>query len=439
MPSILIIVLFTLENNQSINSFVNMPNRLFFVLFVFLNLSHALYAQKLDVLAELDYCHTQVLKSLDGLVGDDGLDYTKMPRNILSEELKNGIGIWNCRPSTPNEWCSGFWPGILWMDYSYSEDSIVRKHAQWYTNSLSYLADREPFDHDLGFLVFCSFGIGLKVSQNTSYNDIILRTAYQLSKLFRPRVGTILSWPREVENRGWPHNTIMDNMINLEMMFWAAKNGGDKELYEIAYTHAVTTMNNHFRTDGSSYHVAVYDSVNGNFLKGVTHQGYSDQSMWARGQAWAIYGFTMTYRETHEQRFLKHVEKVADIYLSRITERSTDYIPLWDFDDPSVEAPKDASAACIVASALLELSCYVQSDKSKRYIEAAEMMLYSLSNNYHGAPNCTAFLLHSVGNLPAGSEIDAAIIYADYYYFEALLRLKNLREGRDILSLKTHQ
>jgi unsaturated chondroitin disaccharide hydrolase len=219
------------------------------------------------------------------------------------------------------------------------------------------------------------------------------------------------------------------------LLFWAAKNGSNSYLYNIAVSHADKTMQNQFRKDYSCYHVGIYDQETGKFIRGCNHQGYSDDSMWARGQSWAIYGFTMVYRETHEQRFLDFAQKVTDIYLKRLPD---DMIPYWDFDDPTIpNAPKDASAACVVASALLELSQYVNTEQSARYLDAAEHMLKSLSSTeYQSGDNNHAFLLHSVGNHPAGSEIDYSIVYADYYYIEALTRLKNLEQKNSTLANK---
>ena len=222
----------------------------------------------------------------------------------------------------------------------------------------------------------------------------------------------------------------MDNMINLELLFWASKNGGNPYLADIAISHADRTMKYQFRPDYTSYHVAVYDTLSGEFLRGVTHQGYGDNTMWARGQAWAIYGFTVMYRETKDVRYLDFVQKVADVYLSRLPE---DAVPYWDFDDPSIpEAPRDASAA-VVASALLELSTYLPAERGSAYKDSAVRMLTSLSSEkYQSRKTNTAFLLHSTGHWPAKSEIDASIIYADYYYIEALLRLKKLEEGKPL-------
>ena len=395
----------------------------------------ATVSAQVNVEKDLAYCHRQVGRALEGLKRNGGWDYMQMPRNILAEDLQAGRTEWNCRPATPEEWCGGFWPGVLWYDYEYSGEAYVGRQARNYTASLGYLADRDPYDHDLGFLVYCSFGNGMRIEPSAAYRDIIVGTARQLVRLFNPRVGTILSWPREVDKQGWPHNTIMDNMMNLEMLFWASRNGGGQDLYDIAVRHAETTMRHHFRPDGSCYHVAVYDTLTGDFVKGVTHQGYSDASMWARGQSWAIYGYTMVYRETRDPRFLDFAQKVTDIYLKRLPERSDDWVPLWDFDDPSPSAPKDASAACVVASALLELCGYVSPEKGKEYHEAAERMLESLGRFYQSGDRCVSFLLHSTGHHPAGSEIDASIIYADYYYYEALLRLRRLQQGKPVLGI----
>mgnify|MGYP001529476372 FL=1 len=381
----------------------------------------------LDVNKALDYCAEQTQRTLTELKTDSGIDYTMMPRNIMADEHH-----WNCRKATKEEWCAGFWPGVLWYDYEYTQDKHILEEAKKFTNSLEFLSQIPAYDHDLGFLVFCSYGNGYRLTKNPAYKKVILDTADSLSALFNPVVGTMLSWPREVEPRNWPHNTIMDNMINLEMLFWAAKNGGNPYLYDIAVSHADKTMKCHFRPDYTSYHVAVYDTITGNLIKGVTHQGYADSTMWARGQAWAIYGYTVVYRETKDPKYLDFAQKVTDVYLERLPE---DKVPYWDFDDPSIpNAPRDASAAAVVASSLLELSTYLPNGTGKRYRDAAVEMLTSLSSdNYQSGKSNPSFLLHSVGHWPAHSEIDASIIYADYYYIEALLRLKRLQEGKNVI------
>jgi len=375
----------------------------------------------------LGYCADQTTLSLNELKGDSTLDYTMMPRNVLNDGSK-----WNCRKVCKEEWTSGFWPGVLWYDYEFTKDLKIKEAAEKYTASLGFLANTRAYDHDLGFLVFNSFGNAYRLTGNPAYKQIIFSVADSLATLYNPKVGTILSWPRAIKENNWPHNTIIDNMMNLEMLFWAAKNGENTELYDIAVSHANNTMKNQFKPDYSCYHVALYDTITGAFVKGITHQGYKDSSMWARGQGWAIYGFTTCYRETKDIKYLEFVQKVADAYLKRLPE---DYIPYWDFDDPGIpNAPRDASAAALVASGLLELSTYVQPEKGVQYKQAAIEMLKTLSSSdYQSRDKNPSFLLHSTGHWPKKSEIDASIIYADYYYIEALLRLKKLNEGKAII------
>jgi unsaturated chondroitin disaccharide hydrolase len=370
----------------------------------------------------LDYTVQQASKTVAMLE-----DYNNIPRSIA-----NGKTEW--RYVNYRDWTSGFWPGILWYVYEYTKNDEWKSKADSASRALFPLVDSAAIDHDLGFQVFCSIGNGYRLTGKPEYKNILLRAADTLSKLYNPKVGTILSWPREVPGVDWPlrHNTIMDNMINLELLFWASKNGGSKSLYDMAVKHAETTMNNHFRPDYTSYHVVVYDTATGKKVKGITHQGFSDSSMWARGQSWAIYGYTMVYRETKDPRFLDFAQKVTDVYLSRLPE---DAIPYWDFNAPDIPAaPKDASAACVVASALLELSTFVpDKEKAKGYRDKAEQMLATLSTDKFQSGNVnSAFLLHSTGHKPNGGEIDASIIYADYYYIEALLRAKKLKEGKGI-------
>jgi len=372
----------------------------------------------------LRYCSTQTNRTLKELNADSAIDYTMMPRNILKGESK-----WYCRKATREEWTSGFWLGILWYDYEYTNDIKIKNEAEKFTQSLAFLANKPAYDHDLGFLIFCSYGNAYRLTGNPEYKKILLNTADTLATLFNPKVGTILSWTRAIKVDKWPHNTIIDNMMNLELLFWAAKNGGSKRLYDIAVSHAEHTMKNQFKPDYSCYHVALYDTITGNFIKGMTHQGYKDYSMWARGQCWAIYGFTVCYRETKDTKYLDFVQKVAYTYLCRLPK---DYVPYWDFDAPGIpNAPRDASAAAVVTSGLLELSTYLKNEKGEQYKQAAINMLKIFSMPYYQSGKMNAaFLLHSTSHWHNKSEIDASIVYADYYYIEALLRLKKMSEGK---------
>lgn len=399
--------------------------------FMLLVSCNSLKVESFDVTKSLDYCASQTQRTLTQLKGDSAIDYTMMPRNILK-----GSNTWSCRKATKEEWTSGFWPGVLWYDFENTKDPKIKQEAEKYTQSLGFLSRTSAYDHDLGFLVFCSYGNGYRLTGNPAYKQVLLNTADTLATLYNPKVGTILSWPRQIELNDWPHNTIIDNMINLELLFWAAKNGGGKKLYDIAVSHADHTMKNQFKPDYSCYHVALYDTITGKFIKGITHQGYSDKSMWARGQAWSIYGFTVCYRETHDKKYLDFAQKVADAYLKRLPQ---DEVPYWDFDAPQIpNAPRDASAACVVASALLEMSTYLEGDSGLKYKNDAVKMLKKLSTPaYLSGQSNPSYLLHSTGHWPNNSEIDASIIYADYYYIEALLRLKKINVGEKLFKIES--
>lgn len=369
---------------------------------------------KIDIDQKLTYCDIQIRKTIEDVENDSCL----LPRSISTDKTR-----WNL--TNAYDWTSGFWPGILWYDYEETQDDFIKQKAIQYTDYLKVLLNPEhKGDHDLGFQFSCSFGNAYRLTKDEKYKEILLKGADKLAVFYNPKVGTIHSWSHMSKKTGWPHNTIMDNMMNLELLFWASKNGGKSNYYNMAESHARVTMENQFRKDYTCYHVAIYDTINGKFIKGLTNQGLNDESFWARGQAWAIYGYTMVYRETSNKIFLRFVEKVADVYLKQLPE---DYVPYWDFSDPAIpNAPRDASSAAIVASALLELSA-LEDDRQKahEYKTVAERMLKSLSSKaYLSEESKSSFLLHSTGNYPAGYEIDASINYADYYYIEALTRYK---------------
>lgn len=362
----------------------------------------------------LNYCSCQIAKTLQELPND----------SVIPRSINAGSDKWTT--TNIGDWTSGFWPGILWYNYQNTEKLTDKLQALAYTEHQRFLADsRHDADHDIGFQLLCSFGHAYACTGRQEYRDILLAGADKLAALYNHKVGTILSWPHAIKDNGFPHNTIMDNMMNLQLLFFAADNGGPLNYKDMAVNHARTTMQHQFRDDYTSYHVALYDSISGTFIRGCTNQGYNDESFWARGQAWGIYGFTVVYRETKDKEFLRFVEKIADVFLDRLPE---DYVPYWDFSDPAIpNSVKDASSAAIVASALIELSQLEDNPfYSDKYMNYADKILHSLSSaNYQSRQNNNAFLMHSTGNLPAGYEIDASINYADYYYIEALTRYRN--------------
>ncbi|MGF1638788.1 MAG: glucuronyl hydrolase [Cyclobacteriaceae bacterium] len=318
------------------------------------------------------------------------------------------------------DWTSGFFGGNLWYMYELSGDEYWRDQAIKYSN----VVEKEKFNkgtHDLGFMIYCSFGNGLRLTENASYKDIIIEASNSLISRFNPTVGCIRSWDHNGDK--WMFPVIVDNMMNLEMLFWAAKATGDSTYYNIAVSHADTTLKYHFRADNSSYHVIDYDTISGEVLNKHTHQGYAHESAWARGQAWGLYGYSMCFRETGKQEYLDQAEKIAAFMLDHANLHE-DLVPYWDYNAPEIpNAPRDVSAATIMASALFELSTF-GTEKSTYYKNTAQTILDNVSAKYRSAPGANmGFLLdHSTGHLPGKHEIDVPIVYADYYYLEALLR-----------------
>lgn len=345
-------------------------------------------------------------------------DLTRHPRFIEKDDRE-----WHQVKNDKLIWTSGFYPGILWYAYDLTGDERWKKEAIKRTEIFEDFKNITEH-HDIGFMMFPSYGKGFQIGNKKEYRDILITSANSLATRFNPNVGTIKSWSNVLHPRWKEHITIIDNMLNLELLFWSAKNGGSSEHYDIAYKHAETTMKNHFREDLTSWHVLEYDSINGDVLNRHTKQGFADDSRWSRGQAWGVYGFTMVYKETKDKKFLDFAQKITDKYLSQLPE---DMIPCWDFDlkdDPKEE--KDASAAAIVASALIDLSTFVENkEDQQRYYNAAIKTLRSLgSEKYSAVGKADSFLLHSTGAKSLGWEIDVALIYADYYYIEALSKLK---------------
>jgi alpha-L-fucosidase len=338
------------------------------------------------------------------------------PRTLDSAQLKLVAS---------RDWTSGFFPGELWFLYEYTKKNEWKIKAQNFTTNI----EREKTNatsHDMGFKVYCSVGNGYRLTKDTHYKDVIIESARTLSTRFNPKVGCIRSWDHHQAQ--WDYPVIIDNMMNLELLFAATRLTGDSSFYKIAVTHANTTMKNHYRTDYSSYHVVDYDTATGQVRKKNTAQGYSDESAWARGQAWGLYGFTMCYRETKNKIYLEQAEHIASFILHH-PNLPKDIVPYWDFNAPNIpDEPRDASAAAIMASALYELSTYSKS--GKEYRKTADKIIENLTLYYHSAigDNKGFILLHSTGSKPANSEVDTPLIYADYYYLEALLRGKKLNE-----------
>jgi hypothetical protein len=321
----------------------------------------------------------------------------------------------------PRDWCSGFFPGELWQMYQFSHNPTQREIADAATWPIEEMKNYTG-THDLGFVIYNSFGQAYRATDDTVYRNVALTAANTLSKRYSPKVKAIRSWDWNRDK--WQYPVIIDNMINLEMLFWATQETGDSIYYNMAVNHATTTMNNHFRDDNSSYHVVNYDSITGTPLTKITHQGLFDESVWSRGQAWGLYGFTMCYRFTHNPDFLAMAEKIATFYFNQ-PNLPEDLIPYWDMKDPAIpQSPRDASAAAVIASALYELADYTSAENRTKYIGWADTIVHNLSMRYQAKIGTEQgfLLLHSTGNYPSHDEIDMPISYADYYYLEALSR-----------------
>ena len=320
-------------------------------------------------------------------------------------------------------WTSGFFPGNLWYVYMLSPDAEVLAMAERQTHVLDSLLSF-PQSHDLGFQVNCSYGNAYRITGKEEYLSHIENGTRALAGRFNPKAGVTLSWEPGPQGK-FP--VIIDNMMNLELLTYSAKLFGADSLVDMSIKHAQTTMKNHFRDDYSCYHLVDYDPETGEVLRKATVQGYADESAWARGQAWAVYGYTMMFRETGREEFLTQAENIAKMLLSRLPY---DGIPFWDFDDPSIpHTYKDASAGAVMASAFVELSTLTK-DKtlSKKCLAKAEKQIRALASKEYLAPvgeNGNFLLMHSVGNLNSMAEVDSPLIYADYYFLEALYRYIN--------------
>ncbi|MFM6968791.1 MAG: glycoside hydrolase family 88 protein [Sediminibacterium sp.] len=353
--------------------------------------------------------------------------YQILHRNVATNLMPQNFDINTGKMVTSNTkwWCAGFFPGTLWYLYDYSKNPDIKKIAE---ERLNLMEPEKHFtgNHDLGFMMYCSYGNAYRVTKNDQYKKILDTAAMSLASRFRPKIQSIQSWD---SSKNFKCAVIVDNMMNLELLTWVSNNGGNPRFGEIARTHANSTMERQFRPDNAAFHVLDYSLATGTLLKKTTWQGYSDSSAWARGQGWAVYGYTMMYRLTKEEKYKEQANKIAAFILNH-PHYPKDGIPYWDFDAPNIpNALRDASAGAIMASAFIELSGFVTGSLKIKYIKAAENILTSLSSPEYLASKGTngGFLLkHSVGALPLKGEVDVALTYADYYFVEAMLRYLKL-------------
>ncbi|WP_343303682.1 glycoside hydrolase family 88 protein [Chitinophaga niabensis] len=340
------------------------------------------------------------------------------PANRMPRSFAKGRSV----TSDTEWWCSGFYPGTLWYLYEYTKDANVKAEAE---RRLAILEKEKRYtgNHDIGFMIYCSFGNAYRITGDKKYKEVIDTAAvYQITR-YRPSIHSIQSWNKS-KNLNCP--VIIDNMMNLEQLLWTAEKGGDKKFREIAITHANTTLKNHYRPDHSTFHIVDYDLSTGGIIKKVNGQGAHDTSAWSRGQAWGLYGYTMMYRFTKDKTYLEQAQGIAAFILNH-PNLPADKIPYWDYNAPKIPTSRDASAGAIAASALLELGQYVGKADKAKYVDAAAVMLQSLSSDAYRAKlgeNGGFLLKNSVGHFLANSEVDVPLTYADYYFLEGLLRYK---------------
>lgn len=382
----------------------------------------------LTFLINLISCHSATLNKENVLPVQKAQQYALSQLRKSLDEIPlgqfpirtEGLGRWEL--TSPGAWTAGFYPGCLWLAYQLSNDRFWIDAAKKYTEAL----EDQQYDtgsHDIGFMMLNSYGNGFKSTNNAQYKDIILQSAQSLATRYNPKVGCIQSWNGE-------YQVIIDNMMNLEILFWAAKHGGDPALYNIAVNHAGKTIENHLREDGSSFHVVVYDTATGQVKEKRTHQGYAAGSTWARGQAWGIYGFTMCFRETRDSTYLTTAIEMADYFISHLPP---DHIPFWDFNLPA-DHPRqyrDASAAAIALSGLLELRNYVN-DRTG-YDAVVNDIFNELASHYLSTgTESSGIILHAAYNVNKDNpyDWDASTIWGDYYFLEALKRHTSNRSPR---------
>jgi len=369
---------------------------------------------------------------------DENIQFAAAQEKLQVDQIEKSGKILNPRTVVdgkvkyirPDDWTSGFYPGTMWYMYELTGDSLWKTYARTYTeaiDSVKYLT----WHHDVGFMIQCSFGNGLRFGED-GYKEVVIQAAKSLATRFRPIAGVFQSWNVDKgwqSERGWECPVIIDNMMNLELLFNATRLSGDSLFYKMAVSHADKTIENHYRPDFSCYHVVDYSLADGTVRSRQTAQGYGDESAWARGQSWGIYGFTVAYRETHDPKYLQQAQNAFNFVINH-KNFPADFVPYWDFDAPKIpDEPRDVSAAAIMASALYELSTF---EKGAFYKDWADKIMTSLASPAYRAKigeNGNFLLMHSVGSIPHGAEIDVPLNYADYYFLEALSRKRKLEKN----------
>ena len=365
------------------------------------------------IATDLSFIETQVTKTLTSL-GSPASGYP----------VSGGdSGTWTTTtPSSGSQgWTTGFFPGQLWLLYQATGSQQWLTAAQAWTAPLASQAGGRPIDPtDIGFIIGTSFGNGYRLTGDPSYKSVLVTTGNSLASLYNPNVGAVRSWTFPQ----YQFPVIIDSMMTLGPLQWGASNGGSSTWAGIAATHAQTVTTNLVRSDDSTFEVADFDPTTGALLSQGTFAGFSDSSTWARGQAWALYGFVQAYQTSDNPAFLTTAEEVASYFVDHSPANG---IPPWDFDAPGTQ-PVDTSAAAIAADGLVMLSTVAGTSALKaEYLTDAENILGSLSSLYLGPASGESVLSDG---FPGNGGTNTALIYGDYYFTEALLRLQDVLDGK---------
>lgn len=331
-----------------------------------------------------------------------------------------------------NDWIEGFYIGMMWLSYEYSKDPFYKESAESFYQNFKHRLDNhvELDHHDIGFLYSLSAVAQWRITKNEDAKALALQAAEKLAERWRPKMGAIQAWGKE----GDPQNggrIIIDCLLNLPLLFFAYEHTNDRKYYDIAYKHALKSLRFLVRGDASSYHTFYFDQENGNAIRGGTHQGYEDGSTWTRGQSWGVYGFALAYRYTKDPIFLDTSKRMARYFIEHLPE---DHVAYWDFDVPIEEGtPRDSSASAIVACGLLELlELLDENDPDREFFkEALGLKMLSLVQNYStmNLPEAEGLLQHGSYHVRGDRGPDDYMIWGDYYYLEALVRLEKGIKG----------
>jgi len=356
---------------------------------------------------------------------DEALDKAVARTRGIARETRDfphitHAGAWQC--TQDGVWTGGFWAGLLWLAHGRDGSADLRRLAIAFTDRLLPRA-ADTHNHDLGFMFYPSAVQAWRRTGEARYRQAALDAAAALAGQFNATAGFIPGWGF-FGKHDWTGSVLVDTLMNLPLLVWAARQGGDARLIEIARGQVAKTLAHHQRPDGSFYHVYRFDPATGAGLGGDTYQGLDPESAWARGQAWAITGLAILAAMTGDARFRRSSEAVAAYFLDRLPAHG---VPPWDFAAPGADQPWDSSAGAIASYGFLRLHGLTG---EQRHLDAATRLLRALALHCGNGSDAGGLLLHATADLPHGLGIDGSTMYGDFYYLKALMTLHGLARNR---------